>query len=382
MDKHAAVISCFDYHACRMVYWENSLRELGYQTTYITSDFHHGSKQTYTCNIPDSRQLHVMPYKKNLSAQRILSHRMFARQVLAYLEQERPSAVVASIPPNFLVKYLAKYKRRHPEVKLILDIYDLWPETFPSSRLKQLLAPVFRIWSGLRDKHLPAADFVASECGLFLDRMKKRPDAARVIHFSLPPYSGEEEDPALPTDRAEIAYLGSINNIIDIPTITAVLAGLQQHMPTTLHIIGDGESREAFCESVKAAGVSVVFHGKIFDEQEKHRILAGCHFGLNIMKSSVCVGLTMKSVDYLRHGLPLISSIPADTKNMIEQYRAGVHVADPAQAAKQVADAIRSDIRPLRSGARDLYNNHLTSAINQAACSEVLRQTLHEGDIE
>lgn len=380
MDKRAAVISCFDYHACRMVYWENSLKELGYQTTYITSDFHHGSKQPYTCTVPDSRQLHVMPYQKNLSVQRILSHRMFARQVLADLEKQRPSIVVASIPPNFLVKYLAKYKRRHPEIKLILDIYDLWPETFPSSRIKQLLAPVFRIWSGLRDKYLPQADFTASECGLFLDRMKKRPSNSRVIHFSLPPYADNEQTPVLPTDQAQIAYLGSINNIIDIPTITALLGELQKQMPTTLHIIGDGESRQTFCDAAESVGVSVVFHGKVFDEQEKHRILSNCHFGLNIMKPSVCVGLTMKSVDYLRHGLPLISSIPADTKELIEKYRAGFHMQSPAQTAAQIADAIRADVAPLKDGALHLYNDHLTSDINQSACSEVVRQVLSGGE--
>ena len=381
MSKQAVVISCFDYHSYRMVYWENALKALGYNTTYVTSDFHHGSKQTYECHVPDSKQLHVMPYKKNLSIERILSHRMFAKQVYAELEQNPPAVIVASIPPNFLVKYLAKYKRRHPNTKLILDIYDLWPETFPSSTLKKLLTPVFRIWGGLRDNFIEAADFVTSECGLFLERMRRKPARSQVLHFSLPPHPETDEAPPLPADRAEIAYLGSINNIIDIPTITAVLKELNTILPTSLHIIGDGESREAFCQSVKDAGVTVHFHGKVFDEKEKHRILSACHFGLNIMKSSVCVGLTMKSVDYLRHGLPLISNIPADTLQMITDYQAGVHVEDPIRAAEAVATAIRN--RSItKEQALHLYQTKLTSDIIQSICNDVLHQVLSKGDTQ
>lgn len=376
MEKRAVVISCSDHYGHRMVHWDAELRELGYGTTYLTTDFLHVEKKTYVCPVEGCVQLHVPPYRKNLSVQRILSHRSFAKQVFAYLEKTRPQAVVSLIPPNFLVKYLARYKRRHPETKLIFDIFDLWPETFPSSRAKQLLAPAFRVWANLRDRHLSEGDFVASECDLFRRKLNLPTETSAVLPFALDPYEGEELSLSLPRDRAEIAYLGSINNIIDIPRITALLAALRKRMPVTLHVIGSGEKSEEFCNSVKNVGVDVRFYGPVYDEGEKHRILSGCHFGLNIMKDSVCVGLTMKSVDYFRHGLPLINSIPADTEELIRSLGVGVHLSDPDSAAEAIAAAVGQGTEPMRRAVGELFSTRFTSSAIRRQCREILKQIL------
>ena len=78
-------------------------------------------------------------------------------------------------------------------------------------------------------------------------------------------------------------------------------------MPVTLHIIGDGESKQELIDAAKAGGATVEYHGKIHDPQDKQDIFDKCHFGLNIMKS-VCVGLTMKSIDGFLS--PIINNIP------------------------------------------------------------------------
>ncbi|MBO5221138.1 MAG: glycosyltransferase [Clostridia bacterium] len=376
MSRRAIVISCSDHYSHRMVYWDRSLEALGYETTYVTTDFLHVEKKRYVCPVEGCVQIHVPEYRKNLSVQRILSHRAFAKKVLHYLEQARPDAVVSLLPPNFLVKYLSVYKKRHPETKLIFDIFDLWPETFPSSKVKQLLAPVFRVWANLRDKHLPKADFVAAECDMFRKRLGFSEDRSETVYFSLEPYVGPCEDVVLPSDRADIAYLGSINNIIDIPRIVAFLSALNERIPTTLHVIGGGEKCTEFCDSVRAAGVTVDYCGKVFDETEKHRILSRCHFGLNVMKDSVCVGLTMKSVDYFRHGLPIVNTIPADTAEMIARYGVGVHMTDPNVAAEQVAARIADGVSPLKAAASTLFDTRLSAPHNYAHCEEILCRVL------
>lgn len=380
MGNKAVLISCSDHYVHRMIYWDRSLQSMGYQTTYVTTDFLHVEKTTYRCPVEGCVQLHVMPYRKNLSVQRILSHRMFAQKVLRYLEEQNPDVVVSLLPPNFLAKYLGQYKKRHPQTKLIFDIFDLWPETFPSSKVKKILAPVFRVWANLRDRNLGTADFVTTECDLFRRRLALDPQSSQVIYFSLPPYEGVAEADPLPRDRAEIAYLGSINNIIDIPRIVAVLGALQRRLPTTLHIIGGGERSEEFQASAAAAGIDVRFYGKVFQEEEKHRILAGCHFGLNIMKDSVCIGLTMKSVDYLRHGLPLISNIAADTEELIASQGVGVHVRQIEVAADGIATRIRNGIEPMKTAVNELYHLRFSSQRNEACCRSVLEKVLSPED--
>ena len=376
--KQAFLISCSDHYGHRMVYWDQALQSLGLTATYLTSDFGHTSKQVFHCTVPGCVQLHVRPYQKNLSADRILSHREFAVRTRHYLEAlpEPPAILVCLLPPNFLARELKRYKRRHPEVRLIFDLFDLWPETFPSSRMKRLLALPFHIWASLRDKNLDAADFVTAECSMYREILTLDGSHSGTVYFALPPYKGPEFPAELPRDRAEIAYLGAINNLIDIPRIAALLRALSARLPVRLHVIGEGETRVAFCDAARETGAEVVFHGEIFDETEKHRILSGCHFGLNVMKDSVCVGLTMKSVDYLRHGLPLISSIGGDTAALLASRSIGLSLRAPEVTAASAADLIRGGTEHLSRSAREtfdtLFSSHKAVAASQAALRQVL----------
>lgn len=131
--KRAVLLSCSDHYNHRLYVIDGYLRSLGYETVYYTSDFDHTSKKVFRCTVPGCRQIHVRPYQKNLSLSRILSHRDFAHLVFQELEQDPPDVVVAQLPPNYLAHYAARFKARYPETRLIFEIFDMWPETFPTS---------------------------------------------------------------------------------------------------------------------------------------------------------------------------------------------------------------------------------------------------------
>lgn len=328
--KKAVCISCSDHYDHRLHVAADCLRARGYATTYITSDFDHTRKEPFTCSVEGCVQIPARPYKKNLSLDRILSHRNFARDVFRYLENQpqQPDVLVILLPPNFLTHYGAKYKKRHPEVKLIFDIFDLWPETFPSSSTKRLLAPVFRVWAALRDRNLDKADFVVTECEMFRKILRLPKKTSKTVWLSADPLQAESSQPQLRTDALELCYLGAINNIISIPDICNLIKELTAKKPVILHIIGKGERQEEFVEEATNSGAEVIFHGAVYDENKKLEIMNRCHFGLNIMKASVCVGLTMKSVDYFRYGLPVINNIPADTQALVEKQGVGVQLIE------------------------------------------------------
>ena len=87
MDRTTAyLISCSDHYNHRFLAASEQLRELGYRTIYITSDFDHTTKAPFACQVPGCVQLHALPYKKNLSVARIMSHFFFARDLFRYLE--------------------------------------------------------------------------------------------------------------------------------------------------------------------------------------------------------------------------------------------------------------------------------------------------------
>lgn len=326
--KTAYLISCSDHYKHRLFAVDEYLHTRGYETIYLTSDFDHTSKKVFRCEVNGCVQLHARPYRKNMSAARILSHRAFARAAFQYLEAlpQQPDVVVALLPPNFLAHYAAKYKKRHPQIKLIFDIFDLWPETFPSGKAKKLLAPAFAVWAWIRDHSLHAADYITTECELFRRRLNLNPEKAAVVYLCADPLRVPKAVPVLREDAIELCYLGAINNVISIPDISLLISRLATVKPVTLHIIGAGERQQELIDSAKAAGAEVIFYGAVFDDEKKQEIMSRCHFGLNIMKSSVCVGLTMKSVEYFRHGLPVINNIPADTAELVAREGVGIQL--------------------------------------------------------
>lgn len=328
--KKAVCISCSDHYDHRLHVAAECLRARGYDTTYITSDFDHTSKAVFTCSVEGCVQIPAKPYQKNLSVSRILSHRNFARDVFRYLETlpQQPDVLVVLVPPNFLAYYGAKYKKRHPDVTLIFDIFDLWPETFPGGKIKKLLAPVFKVWAAIRDCNLGKADFVVTECEMFRQRLGLPQDSSKAVWLCAPPLTIEKSQPQLRDDALELCYLGAINNVISIPDICDLIKKLTAKKPVKLHIIGKGERQDEFVEEATKAGAEVVFYGPIYDESKKAEIMHRCHFGLNIMKASVCVGLTMKSVDYFRFGLPIINNIPGDTRGLVLEQGIGVQLED------------------------------------------------------
>lgn len=375
MSKRAYLISCSDHYDHRLHAVDSCLRSRGYDTTYITSDFDHTGKTVFTCRVEGCVQLPARPYKKNLSVDRILSHRNFARDVFRYIEDlpQQPEVLVVQLPPNFLAYYGAKYKKRHPQVKLIFEIFDLWPETFPGGLVKKLLAPVFGVWAAIRDRNLSAADYVVTECEMFREKLGLA-ENSRAIWLCAEPLTIEKTQPQLCTDALELCYLGAINNVISIPDICGLLKELTPHRKVILHIIGKGERQQEFIDEATASGAEVIFHGAVYDEAKKLEIMNQCHFGLNIMKSSVCVGLTMKSVDYFRFGLPIINNIPADTKQLVQEKGIGVQLEEGC--AQKLLALTNEDCLAMRGRVEVLFQKSFEKSVILKQYCDVLEQVM------
>lgn len=359
MAKKAVLISCFHYYERRICPIEDFFSSKGYDYLYITADFDHVSKKPFQVFDEGCIQIATRPYRKNLSPERLLSHWQFARDTFQRIEAYNPDVIYMIVPPNSLCRFAAKYKKKHPQVKLIYDLYDLWPETFPSGKAQKVLAAPFAVWRHARDCGLPAADLILTECQLYQQRLKKQ---LRGLHTGLLPLCAPwpaPEDPVTTWKKDEIrlCYLGSINSIIDIDGIAWLIAELQKYKRVTLDIIGGGETLEVLVEKTRAAGAAVVEHGAIYDQRQKQAILDTCDFGLNIMKRSVCVGLTMKSADYFAGGLPVISNIPADTQQWITEYGAGIHIRNEndAQAVQEILHLTEDEHTAMRAGAAKLH---------------------------
>ena len=368
-------------------------KKKGHEATLIVPDFNHMTKRRLSDGEKKSDRIYIDTgeYKKNISLKRLYYHHAFAKKAYKLLRgmldadiEESAAGLYVLIPGNSLLAMGARLKRE-TGCRLIADIIDLWPESLPISGIGHTL-PV-RMWKSLRDKSLSQTDYIITECALYKEILGLDDKKTSVIYWpkqekielikkgKAAEYTdgrteagaseGHEITKAAANDTTElslkdkktdagiektlensskeisIAYIGSINNIIDIPVIISVLKAVNKRRHVRLSVIGDGERKDAFLRELEEAGISFIYHGAVYDERKKQGLLQENEWGLNIMKPTVRVGLTMKSIDYLANGLKLINSIDGDTRELVDKYGLGVNISE--YAAKKTDGSDYSD---------------------------------------
>jgi len=326
MMKKCVLVNCFaSSNEMRVEPIREQFEMRGYKTVYFGADYHH-AKKTYVDLNEEITPIHVKAYKKNLSLQRLCSHYDFSRQIYRQLEKEKPDVIYVKFPPNSLVKEVYRYKKNN-SCKVILDVFDLWPESLPMSKtLKRILMPITSIWACLRNSYLKYADYVFTECDMYQNELKKYlPEKVSTLYLTKNDIeycvTNSKDEKAV-----HLCYLGGINNLIDLDNVGVVIKTLSRTNRVTFDIIGDGVNKDALISVAKETGAVVQYHGIVYDEEEKYRIMSQCDFGLNLMKNTVKVALSLKSIEYFRAGVALINSIPEDTWKIVEKHEAGLNV--------------------------------------------------------
>lgn len=317
----AVIVDVFNNYETRTKYVYNELVSLGYETTYIVSDFSHSAKSKIVESRDNTLYVETKPYKKNLSLKRILSHLNFSKKVKKLLFELRPDLIYCLIPLNSLAKAVCKYKAANNNIDIYFDIFDCWPESLP---LCNFIKNIFFIWRNMRDKYICQANKVFMECSYYEKFLPKK------INGEVAYLCKKERDINYSYNNEELTflYLGSINSIIDIFAIVNFLDLVQQKRKVKLVIIGGGESESIFMQELSRRNITYTNCGKIFDDNEKDQIISKCQFGINIYKKGLSIGLTMKSVDYFCRGLPIISANIYDTFKIISEMHCGIDLTD------------------------------------------------------
>lgn len=322
--KKAILISYYDWYEKRLKYLIDELNKHNFEVKYYTSNINHFTKKKVKIKYSDRILVNVPLYKKNLSFKRVISLYIFSKKTYRILKKEKPDLVYCILPPNFLTKKISGLRAKS-NFKLIFDVIDLWPETMPVSKFKDIFPLSY--WKNLRDRYINRADYVITECNLYHKYLNVDKEKLKTIYLAAKS-SIHQTNLNLDNQILSLCYLGSINNIIDIKKIGEVIKIISTIKPVTLKIVGDGEKKEELINEVEKSGAKVIYYGKIFDEKEKQKIFDTCHFGLNIYKDNTLIGLTMKSIDYLRAGLPIINNIKEDSYNIVNKYNCGVNLND------------------------------------------------------
>ena len=333
--KKALLISCFNWYPNRLKYIREVLIEKGYEVQIVTSSYSHIQKETVAEMYPECTYINVPSYRRNISYKRIRSHLIFGKKVGEMLLLVNPDLIYLLVPPNNLGKYCSQYKKSHLDTKLFVDVIDMWPESMPLGQIKK--TSLIRFWAKWRNDCISIADHVFLECSLYRETLNNTIKLSNASVLYLCKDQTQEEIDSVykyinthkyNNKEVKLAFVGSMNSIVDIDGICSIITGLiNSEYKVELHAIGCGDHEDEFNNRIKETGCQLYSYGPIFDNMKKIKILAPCDYGINMIKEKLIVGLSIKSLDYLSMGLPLINSVKGDTSNIIKTYNLGVNVS-------------------------------------------------------
>lgn len=333
-------------------------------------DFSHNRKAEVTNRDPECVYLHISPYKKNLSIQRIISLLNYGKQIGTRIRDLKPDLIYIILPPNNMVKNCRTYLRTNPDANLVLDIYDLWPESMPINKSIKGTFP-FKVWADWRNRYLGKAKVVFTECMLYQDVLNRAGVDAKYETLYL--CKSQRSDVAAKVKEIikirhdengiiRMGFLGAIKPSMDIDITCKIISGLKKvGERVEVEIIGEGECTSQFISSLEEVGAVVKYHGPVYDEMEILKCLGKCDLGINMMKPGAQVGLTTKGLDYLSMGIPLLNNIKGDTWTLIQDENIGFNVSNDGKDDDILIDKIiKMDTQKMRESALYVYEEYFT----------------------
>lgn len=361
------VLTCFESNEERALYISDACNKAGYDVEVITTDFSHIRKAKRD-SVPDGFiTINTKSYKKNLSLERMYSHSCFAKDSFDYIKKHQTDLLWVIAPANSLIKEAKEYKADNPDIKIIVDIIDMWPESLPMSFNKHIFP--FSLWRNIRKKNIDCADVLVSECNLYKEILKEEyPKEIKTLYLARNTINSNRNI-KVSDGKLSLCYIGSINNIIDTERICEIIKTLDK--PVDMHVIGEGENTDYFVNCLKEVS-EVYYHGAVREEEKKSKIFNKCHAGINIYKENLYIGLTTKCIDYFGNGLPIINNIKGDTWEMVEKEKVGFNVNNNSKLnAKEIISARNNNDNVYR-----LYDDNFTKEAFVHNCLSIINEVI------
>lgn len=403
-------------------YWSLArvLADRGHDVTWWTSTWSHRRKtyRTAPLGIREDegfgvRMVGVRPYKNNVSLARIKSHRDFgttferlASEGVSSGQLGRPDIILASLPPLESPEAALRLGAKL-DATFILDVMDLWPETFERvlpgpAFLRRLIAPFFLgNMAARRQALVNGADALSAATqtyatAAFAPAQAETPQhvcllGAYVDEFPEPPRNTSDV-PRLAVDQGTVAtephvecvYGGNLEAGQDVEILPAVVRLLSaKGFSGTIHVAGTGKLEAALRRAAESMTGScrLVIHG-LLDRQDYVRLVARCDVGLVCVKPETMVAIPYKAFDYAAAGLAIVNSLSGELAGLVAQYEAGMTytAGDPRSLADSIAGiaADRKKLAAMRVNSRRLAEREFDREKTYAAFADWI-ETVHGG---
>ncbi len=327
----------------------------GYDVEVVSSSFRHQNKTQrdleYISTIDSPYKMTLLnepSYKKNISLSRIYSHHCFAKEIVKYLStRKKPDVIIVSVPSLSVGSAVTKYAEKN-NIKLIIDIQDLWPEAFKMAINIPVVSDIlFAPMMIQANKIYSRADKVMAVSDTYMKRglSQNKNDTEGLAVFigtdsSLVAEATAGKSIDKPADEFWVGYIGALGHSYDIKLVIDALKLLKDKGidNITFKIMGEGVLMEEFKQYASTSGVNCEFSGFI-EYGDMMTTLGACDVAVNPIIGKSVSSIINKVSDYAMAGVPVINTQNSpEYRALIDEYNCGINCE--SGNAQSVADAI------------------------------------------
>jgi glycosyltransferase involved in cell wall biosynthesis len=323
-----------------------ALASYGHDVVWWTSSFSHWAKRQI-CDrdsdfFVDGVKLRVLTgpgYRRNVSLQRIIHQRHFAKRFYQAARQcERPHLIISPVPTLEVAANAVSFAREYG-IPILTDIRDEWPDEFVDLCPKPLKG-LFRIflcgyYKKIRDicRH---ADGILAMSRRQLDYGLKFAGRPEGINDALFPhgYSAQPVDPqkvatarqwwidkGIKPEAFHCCFFGTIGNFFNLRTVIEAAKVLAKEFSIQFILCGSGGSLEYY-RKLASDTEEVIFPGWV-DAPKIAALMEMSHVGLAPYAACTRMSLPNKPFEYFAGGLPVVSSIEGELRELLVEYDCG-----------------------------------------------------------
>lgn len=275
-------------------------------------------------------------YQKNVSLKRIYSHHILAKNIKRYLEKmEKPDIIYLAIPSLDVAKVVARYTEKN-NIRLIIDVQDLWPEAFKMVfNIPILCDLIFYPMKKQADYAYSKADDIVAVSDTYMERAaqvntKYEEKISVYLGTDLQNFDkAKKENEILKFDKVvRIAYIGTLGHSYDLKNVIDAISILKERQIKNLLfvVMGNGPLKEEFESYAKEKQISCEFTGMLNYEEMVGK-LCSCDIAVNPITKGAAQSIINKVGDYAAAGLPVINTQEnIEYKSLVEDYQIGFNV--------------------------------------------------------
>lgn len=354
-------LECFDGNNSRFLYIAKMLAKSNKNNIeIITSDFSHTRKTNFNkIDKIDGIKFtvcHETGYERNVSLKRFISHKELAINIKKYLkERKKPDLIYLAVPSLSVGKICTKFCDKN-DIKLIIDIQDLWPEAFKMVFNIPIISNlIFFPMKKQADYIYSRADEIVAVSETYCNRAlkvnKKTKKGLSVFLGTDLKYFDEckkNNKIEFDDDVIRIAYIGTLGHSYNIKFVIDAISILNKKGINNIKFIvmGDGPLKKEFEEYAKERNINCEFTGKLKYEN-MIGLLCSCDIAVNPIKAKSAGSIINKVGDYAAAGLPVINSQESkEYRYLIDENQIGINVEnDDSNSMSSAIELMCSDYK-------------------------------------